>query len=298
MTFDRIQELSQYIPDESNYYNEILGHTKQLTTVNKFLRSYKDLSFGYHIIKALCDSNMPLPATIDEEELYDAYQFLRYNAYKPDVVFAISLTHPSNKSMEDVIKAFLITDETFEKLSNITGIPQNVLKVYEKLFFNVRDRKNEALFIANTVYPDTRMVEIMDNYAKNEDFGKMLLRSAYNNGLEDAMYFSGLKAESFVNSDQTLAVEMAQKLETAIMANAYFLARNGYLNQKHSGIGHAKGLLIAAKQSGQDNSKEDIEGLGALGDTMMSELLVVKGDDMRNKLEMYKAIEESKATNK
>ena len=193
MTFERIQELAQYLPEDSEYCNEILGHTKQITAVNKFIRSYKDVAFAYHFIKTLVDTNKPLPAFVDEPELYDAYQFLRYNAYKPNVIFAISLTHPSNKSMEDVIKAFLITDEPYNKLANITGIPEEVLRLYEKLFFNVRDRKQEALFIANTVYPNTRMVELMDNYTRNEDFGKMLMRSAYNNGIEDAMYFSGLK---------------------------------------------------------------------------------------------------------
>ena len=55
MTFDRIQELAQYIPDESPYCNEILGHTKQLTTINKFIRSYKDVAFAYHFIKTLVD---------------------------------------------------------------------------------------------------------------------------------------------------------------------------------------------------------------------------------------------------
>jgi hypothetical protein len=295
MTFERIQELTQYIPEDSEYCNEILGHTKQITTVNKFIRSYKDVAFAYHFVKTLVDKEKPLPAFIDEPELYDTYQFLRYNAYKPNVVFAISLTHPSNKSMEDVIKAFIITDEPFDKLAEITGIPEEVIRLYEKLFFNVRDRKKEALFIANTVYPNTRMVELMDNYTRNEDFGKMLMRSAYNNGIEDAMYFSGLKIESFINSDQTLAVEMAKKLETAILANGYFIARNGYLNSKTSGIGHAKGLLIAAKQSGMDNSKEDTEGVaGTLGEDMMKSLLTIKGPEMEEKLELYKQIEESK----
>ena len=296
MTFERIQELAQYIPDDSAYCNEILGHTKQLTTINKFIRSYKDVAFAYHFLKTLVDNNKTLPASVDEPELYATYQFLRYNAYKPDVVFAISLTHPSNKNLEDVIKAFLITDESLDKLQVSTGIPASVLNLYEKLFFNVRDRKSEALWLANLVYPNTRMVEVMDNYTKNEDFGKLLMRSAYNNGLEDVMYFSGLKIESFVNSDSTLATDMAKKLETCIMANAYFLSRNGFLNSKSTGIGHAKGLLIAARQSGMDTAGADTEGIGGvLGEQMMQSLLKIKGPEMQEKLELYKAIEESKA---
>ena len=88
---------------------------------------------------------------------------------------------------------------------------------------------------------------------------------------------------------------MAQKLETAILANGYFIARNGYLNSKTTGIGHAQGLLIAAKQSGMDSSKEDTEGVaGTLGEDMMKSLLAIKGPEMQEKLALYKSIEENK----
>lgn len=294
MTFERIQELAQYLPDTSIYFNEILGYTDQITSVNKFVKAYKDLQFGYKFIKSLVDADLTLPATVDEEELIDTFQFLKYNAYKPDVVFAISLTHPSNKNIEDAIKAFLITDESYDTLQSLTGISKEVLKIYEKLFFNIRDRKSEALFIANTVYPDSRMVEIMDNYAKNEDPGKILLRSAYNNGIEDVAYFSGLKVDCIANNTNISSPEIAQKLETALMANALYLCRNGFISQKNSGIGHAKSLLIAAKQGGQADNTQDTEGAGILGAAMMETFLSIKQPEMDNKLEIYKDSEMKK----
>lgn len=294
MTFDRIQELITYLPDNSIYFDDIQSIDAQTLSINKFIKSYKDLAFGYHFVKTLVDSKIELPLTVDEEAIIDTYKFLKFNIFNPDIVFAISLTHPTNKSMEDTLKAFLISDEPYSKLSKITGLKEDIIKIYEQLFFNIRDRKQEALFIANTVYPDTRLVEIADNYTKNEDYGKLLMRSAYNNGIEDAAYFSGLKSDSFITSDINSSAEMAQKLEVAIMANGYFLARNGYLNTKSSGITHAKGILIAAKQGGQGNSMEDTEGAGILGDAMMDTFLDIKSEEMDNKLELYKEIEMSK----
>lgn len=287
MTFNRIQELVQYLPDNSSYFNEILGYTNQITTVNKFVKAYKDLQFGYKFVKSLVDVNIPFPAAVDEDILNDTFHFLKYNAYKPDIVFAISITHPSNKTLEDSIKAFLVTDESYDNLAKLTGISENVIRTYEQLFFNIRDRKQEALFIANTVYPDSRMVEIMDNYIKNEDPGKILMRSAYNNGIEDAAYFSGLKTDSILNNNDISSLELAQKLETALMANALYLCRNGFISQKSSGISHAKSLLIAAKQGGQGDTKSDTEGAGILGDAMMGAFLEIKQPEMDEKLTLY-----------
>ncbi len=296
MTFERIKELAQYIPDKSNYYNNLTGNSIQINIVNKFIKAYSDLQFGYKFIKVLIDEKIELPLTVDEPELIDTYQFLKFNSFKDHIVHAISLTHPSVKNIEDTIKAFLISDESFEKISKFTGIEVKVLKAYEKLFFNIRDRRSEALFLANVVYPNTRLVEMEDNYSRTEDPGKILLRSGYNNGAEDIMYFSGLKPEDF--GDLSSSSELAQKLESSIMQNACILAKNSFLNTRSIGIVNAKGLLMAAKQGGQDTSKEDLEGVGCLGDAAMNELLRIKQPEMDEQIKKIQMIEEEKLKGK
>lgn len=291
MTFERIKELSKYIPDNSIYYKDLSGNSDQIIEINKFIKAYSDLQFGYHFIKSIIDADMALPLIIDEEILMDAYYFLKFNKHKDYIIHAISLTHPMYKNMEDSLKALLITDDSFTKISSITGLPENVLRAYEQLFFNIRDRRQESLFIANIVYPNTKFIEMSDNYLKVEDPGKILLRSGYNNGSDDVIFFSGLKPKDFAEGSSS---EMAAKLESEIMRNAYILARNSMLNTRSTGIGNAKGLLIAAKQGGQDSSKEDREGLGSLGDTAMSELLRIKSPEMEAKLDKYQALEEAK----
>lgn len=293
MTFDRVKELANLLPDTCLYFQEDMTNDITINAVSKFMIAYKDLAFGYKFIKTLIKEGINLPADVTEKPLVDLYEFEKFKIYNEDVVHALALTHPSNKNIEDNIKAFLITDEPISKLSEIIGIKCEVLQTYLELFFNVRDRKQEALFIANLVYPNSRVVETMDNYIRNEDTGKILMRSAYNNGIEDISYFAGLKSKSLLSSDSSVSsTEMAMKLESAIMATGYFLARNGFLSQRNAtGIAHAKNLLIAAKQGGQDNTNEDHEGMGSLGEMAMTALREIKGPEMDAKLDKYMQLE-------
>lgn len=306
MTFERIKELANLLPETCLYFQEDMSNslsrfndpeTVITNVINKFLIAYKDLAFGYKFIKTLIKENIKLPLSVTEDALVDLYQFEKFRIYNDNVVHALSLTHPSNKNIEDNIKAFLITDEPLDKLEKVLGIKKEVLHIYEQLFFNVRDRKHESLFIANLVYPNSRVVETMDNYIRNEDTGNILLRSAYNNGIEDISYFAGLKSKSLLSSDAIVSsTEMAMKLESAIMATGYFLARNGFLSQRNAtGISHAKNLLIAAKQGGQDNTNEDHEGMGSLGEMAMTALKEIKGPEMEAKLDKYVELEMAKS---
>ena len=173
----------------------------------------------------------------------------------------------------------------YKTLEKAYGISKEVFEAYEQLFFNIRDRKNEALFIANLVYPDTRYVELSDNYLKEEDKGKLLIRSAYNNGLGDAAYFMGLKTLDNITISGLNSVDAASQLEAAIMVNGLFLARNGALNSRNSGVAQARNILIAAKQGGQDTMNQDGEGIGSLGEIAMQALKDMTRDELAERTE-------------
>jgi hypothetical protein len=111
------------------------------------------------------------------------------------------------------------------------------------------------MFIKNVVYPDGRMVEMFDDYLKNEDLGRILLRTGYNNGAEHVLHFAGFKS-GLLN---TLASgnTMPAQLEALFMANGYLLARNGWLNQRADAVGlyNARSIMQAAKQGGVEETK-------------------------------------------
>ena len=297
-TFERIKHLLEYLPDTSDYYRDILNYTTEINEVNKFLNAYKDLAFGYNFVSALIKDNITIPDEVTEESLVDLYRFLKFrlrNSNTDDLLMALSFTDISNKNMEDCIKAMLISDAEFEEISRITGISIKALQYYEALFFNIRDRKNEALFIANLVYPNSRMIETTENYIKNEDFGKLIIRAAYNHGLDDAAYFSGLKLESSPVSSKASASDMATRLESLIMTNGYFLAKNGFINSKGtSGVSQARNILIAAKQGGQESGySADDGGLLSMDQAAISALHDIVDPMIEKKLDIIEALETS-----
>ena len=156
----------------------------------------------------------------------------------------------------EAINALLISSDVDCKyIADRTSIHVDTIKAYEKLFFNIVDRQNDYMFIKNVVYPDGRMVEMFDDYLKNEDLGRILLRTGYNNGAEHVLHFAGFKS-GLLN---TLASgnSMPAQLEALFMANGYLLARNGWLNQRADAVGlyNARSIMQAAKQGGVEETK-------------------------------------------
>jgi hypothetical protein len=156
----------------------------------------------------------------------------------------------------EAIRALLVSEDIdYKYISRRTSLSEDTIKAYERLFFNIVDRKQDHMFIKNVVYPDGRMVEMFDDYLKNEDLGKILLRTGYNNGAEHVLHFAGFKSglvHSLANGN-----DMPSQLEALFMANGYLLARNGWLNQRANAVGlhNARNILQAAKQGGVEEPK-------------------------------------------
>ena len=292
MTFSDIKKLLDILPDTSMYFKEVFNYSPTLNDVNRFLCAYKDLMFGFRFVSALVMENIALPAYVDNEALNKLYMYLKYHHKDDNIIYTTSLHHPSCRNIENCIKASLFSNASFDEISEKLGLPKKVIEYYSDLFYNIRDRKSEALFIADIVYPETRMIEFDERYSKNEAFSTMLIRSAYNNGLDDSLYLMGLSSSSDVFKSNSTAVESATKLEASIMANGLFLARNGYLNQKNTGLSSAKNILIAAKQSGMESSNSD-DSLPS-GDFMWQALQDIKGPEKEHKLELIEQNELAK----
>lgn len=300
MDAQRIQYLSQFIPRSSDYFRYSLGTASSHVSSNqpeidRFLIAYKDLSFGYHFVRSLVKEGVNIPPDVFEPEILDFYWYERSGHSSPSLIHALSLHHPSNQFMENAVQALLLSDASLQDIAKTAGISYEVLRYYEQLFFNVRDRRDESLFIASVVYPEHRLVETMEGYIRDVDAGSFLKRAAFNNGLDDAAYFVGLRVEDIDAANSSNAREMASRLESSIMANGYYLARNGFLNQRSAqGLNAARGLIIAAKQGGEDSAELDTFGAGSLGDALVEELQKVKGGEMlerikqqQNELETY-----------
>lgn len=133
----------------------------------------------------------------------------------------------------------------------------DTVKAFEKLFFNVLDRKSDVAYLQHIIYPHGRLVELMDNCMRTTDLGMLIRRAGYNNGTTDVLYLMG------ANSNAVSALSNADSpraLEQMMMSFAYIMARNGAINQSNtSAIANAKALMTAGKLGGQDTDTRPVD---------------------------------------
>jgi hypothetical protein len=280
MTFDEIETFVQAIPIANPYFDCVRGdlsgvQSNHALSIVKSNRAYRDLQFGWTIVRYLSDnSDSEIMDMTDNEFIVRAYNFENFGTKDKAIERAVMYTLPSRQHFSSTIKSCLLVEGiTYEEISEKLGIELDTVRAFDQLFFNVTDRIKEALWLADVVYPETRFVEAMDNYHKNESFSMMLQRAGYNNGIEAVQFFSGLRSSILTSGDMANA---AGKMENALMINGFLLATNGFINQRDAtGIHNARTIINAEKQGGNQNeSSEDITG--TLGESIYGSLEIFK----------------------
>jgi hypothetical protein len=267
MKFSRIQELSELIPEDSKYAN-LLGSSD--SRLNKFAQCYKDLAFGWNFVRSL--ENKSKPPTVTENFLVRAYNYLFNNARDPKLQQAEAYASTLSPYYKDTINSLLFVDNiTVGDIAKKLGVDTEIIRLYEKLFFNILDRKEEYMFITSLVYPEGRLEEMDPKYADKVCYGTLAKRAAFNNGSEDALVAAGFPS-SFMT--EGTAEDNSTRLESAMMANAYWLMRNGFGNSRNSiGLNNAKNLIAAAKHGGQEDTGEaGGVGVAAIGTILLNEV--------------------------
>jgi hypothetical protein len=284
MNYRTISTLLEYLPEDEEFAtsNFFGGSTSSLThgvldqASVRFIVAYKDLSLGWKSAKLLANSEIKFPCFLQGDDMwvFKAYMYCIDNKkfFNRAVAEARGLASNHMSRDNETIRALLISDEIdYKYISRRTSLSEDTIKAYERLFFNIVDRKQDHMFIKNVVYPDGRMVEMFDDYLKNEDLGKILMRTGYNNGAEHVLHFAGFKSglvHSLANGN-----DMPAQLEALFMANGYLLARNGWLNQRANAVGlhNARNILQAAKQGGVEEQKPS--PFTGVADILSSEML-------------------------
>lgn len=259
MTGTRIKQLAWYMPANNRVLS---GDEPGVDTaglllpdgmnMSHYLNCYRNLKFGWDFCASMVRNNLIMPGLLEGDDtwLWRAYQFMQGN-YDEVVAGALQLTAPSMETIASQVQAMLIHPSmTYDEVARLFRIPVETVVCYEKLFFNIVDRRADAKFVAQVVYPRTRLVEMFQDYLQNEGLGNIMLRAGFNNGPADVAYYAGLSDSPF---NGLSAVESASKLESSIMANGYMMARAGFLNQAQNAIGimHSRQVLQAAKAGGE-----------------------------------------------
>lgn len=223
-----------------------------------FVAKYRDLELGWFLAREFAQRRRPFPVTCigSDRWVYRAYAH-QLGQHDPIITEARAIqVEPSLRNDCDVLRAALITkDLDVPLLSQKTGVPIDVILAFEKLFFNVIDRHEDAMYLRSAIYPGSRFCEMYEDYAEHEAWGALLMRVGFNRGLESVLLMAGLTQGHILKTGDTGAA-LADQLECTIMANALLLVHAGLGHGKNNAVSlnHAKSILTAAKQGGADTA--------------------------------------------
>lgn len=246
----------------------------QLADIIHYAECYKDLQFGWHIASDIANAGTVFPSFLRGDDLFvwRAYNYIK-GGEDPAVAGAVALTGAANIQTANTIRALLVTKNSNCKyVASKLALPVDVVTAYEKLFFNILDRKTDHAFIASIIYPNGRMVEAMENYLEQTGIGELMLRAGHLHGTSHVLYAAGIGDNPFSRED---ALTGADTLDRIFMADGCMYAGLGWLHQKRNAmpITNAR-LSIQAGKMGR-GEQQSSSGTFGLGDTLRDELTII-----------------------
>jgi hypothetical protein len=281
MTGKTLQRMAEFIPSEhlAEFFpaqripNMCAAGMEE--KVARFLLAYKDPAFGWKFASYCARHKIPLPPVLERQDtpVYRAYVYSRNpKRYGDDhMIQALALTSHAMSSEAAVIKSLLLSRNTGTKeVAAKIGWPKEAVAIYEKLFYNIADRKEDLFYIRSLVYPGGRLSQFLRKEFTLHEVNDVLARAGYDNGSDDVMYLAGLSD----NIESMLpAAEQSKRLEQVIMGVGLTMARNGWLNQttRSNAFQHARALVQAGKLGGETGSKDAID-YETVGGAIMDDL--------------------------
>lgn len=194
MKRDRIETLSKLMPTyDEQYIMQKLAVERDLDDprLNEMLGLPYAPDFGWQFVLSFADCGRELPATVHESILRELYAILRGHKTPSSEMLEVLGLHYSSASVNvsrNLMKALLILPSvSLEEVARVTGFSTSVVWSYEQLFFNVRDRLDDGLYIAKLVYPKSMFVILEPDYPANVDIEILLLRAARDFGPDVAV---------------------------------------------------------------------------------------------------------------
>jgi hypothetical protein len=283
MNFSTLQELTWYLPDHPALYRNDQVDPREVSyrenkEIERFLMAYRKPKFGWVFTRALHEFGIDMPGTLSQadHDLYRLKSHLMGNR-EPVIVKAMAMAFavsefPVRVGVESVLLTKLANQmapqKALEYAADFMKLPLSLVTAYEKLFFNITDRLDDEKYLMGIVYPKTRIVENSRSYMSAESVQNLIYRAAYNHGEDDLKQMLGFRDQLSSNSDAKL---FAERLESALMANGSFMARNGYLHDPSiTAINSARQLIAATKAGGVDSMGDTV--MSTLGDSLHEEL--------------------------
>jgi len=272
MNKQRIEELARLLPADATLFAAGCKPGDAAPRLAEQLAiATNNPAFCHRFIMEYVLRKEPLPPAVWEVCLRRAHYHFSCTAGHPDPVLleVEQLALPSGRFKRQVLQALLVSSDcSYTQIAGWLDLGEPVIKLYELLYFNIRNRYAETAYVAGLIFPEGRMQLLKTDAADSLPFEARLLMAGYLYGAPEVLWLAG------INTDQTppSVTQSLKEFEETLLQNAVKLARSGALNASSSpGIAHGKSLL-AAKRNGdasnnpaRENHMPDI----SLGDAIM-----------------------------
>lgn len=241
---------------------------------DRFLSKYIQTNFGHYIALQFANRRAPFPIVLTGRDLwvYKAY-LMNMNPWVYFDQHVAEAYHLSNCAKDQpaliqALKAMLLTmkphttaQQHIAEISVRTGVHVDTLDAFEILFYNVIDRQEDALYMAREVYPDTRLVELDENYMRNSTHADLIKRVAYNHrDMDLTAYLAGLGDHTYLRK-LSASEDREADLTRYLMGNGLIMAHSSLLNQRSVGVSRVATLLAASRQGGKEQEEPTIGGI-------------------------------------
>jgi hypothetical protein len=204
---------------------------------------------GNVFVKTFQEAGISIPPSTLVPELFTAYWYYEYKKQKRygrnhDMESVESLAAHHGQAYTRAIRALLLCrDLSLEQIANLTSIPLRVLKLYELLHFNVRDRLDEPAYISKLVYGEhTRFNEFDPEHCSRLNAEQLLYRAAVEKGSAEVLFMMGFTSTDPIGSTNA----DLSNLESESLKFARRLVDYGFLNSPKTPAFHTARHLVNA----------------------------------------------------
>lgn len=268
MNADRIEQLIGLMPAQNPYVNRRGGVSAEFRSTDDEITLYangmNDPMFGWSFVKSFIDMRQQLPLEVSESTLLRTFAFHFHSNRDPHVRQAFQLRKHAEKQKRTMLHCMLLIDKfDLEHIAGELLLDLDVVEIYETLFWNVRDRLHDRVYINSIVYPETTQILWASQYHMNEDYLNMAIRAAALHGIESVKQFMGMISQT----SEFDAEGHAKAFEAQVVSTAAHSARLGLLHQKDvPSISSGRSMVQSSKLGGSVGKDDDGRlGLGSFG---------------------------------
>ena len=177
MNLDTIAKLSVLVPPVAeDYFTPVPPINRRGYGVPPpigFALASMDPSFGVHFGSIMSEYQLPLPEWMDPGPLRDYAEALQSKEpFSPAVEEAIELSGTSlmappaalTRPIVNLVNLCLLSWADLDAISRRTGFSPAGLHAYNELFFNVRGRENDSLYLAAVLHQEINLGPLLPDH--------------------------------------------------------------------------------------------------------------------------------------